>query len=554
MLKYKQMASSIEDCENYLKSLLANYKAFTVVTQDDLYQLCWNAVWPIIEKNAGDINFDCQTNYEFNFQVSQIVNDYLVQQQAYDNRDRYATRKAYPEFIYESFDVKRSPEGIIAHFTYRLGEYTFTPEVTILANDIVDIKEKPINNSFLQYLFFNFGIINAINYYKLSCAPKFIIRCGKLDQKQKDFFKKLFYHGLGEMMYVNELNISYEDFMEIEAPEPERHYRFDLPEEFTGNLIPVGGGKDSVVTLEALHPMQEGALCMLYNRDIYPTNEAALDCIKLAGYSMDETVNFNLTIDKTMLELNKQGFYNGHIPFSSCLAFASVIMAYVNHKAYIVLSNEASANEGNLPNSTINHQYSKSFEFEKDFNNYVQDYFTEKIHYFSLLRCLNEYRIVQRFLATPLYLECFRSCNVGTKTNSWCGHCAKCLYVYIMLYPFVSEKKLGKIFGRNMLDDMELVQTFTGLVHPETLKPFECVGTKEEIVYSIEKGIERKPDYIPQLYQYYLNYLRVNINNVGEIEKYFNPEHNIPPEYLELITAEPKIDHENDDSEDIRLS
>ena len=448
-------------------------------------------------------------------------------------QDNLKLREQYPEFIYDSCEVNRDTEGIHVKYVYKLGEHSFEPTVNI---SVSDISNSEFNVAFVEYLFFNFGIINAINYYKLSCAPKFTINAGYLDDNQKEFFKKLFYNGLGEFMYVNQLNIPYENFMEIEtaaAPKEQPDYEFgDLQPH--GNLIPVGGGKDSVVTLEALQSMHADNLCLQYNRDIYPENRAAHECIAVASYSNDAIMDFNLTLDKHMLELNQQGFYNGHIPFSSCLAFAAYIMAYLNNKENIVLSNEASANEGNIPGTNINHQYSKSFEFENDFRHYCDTYFTPKIRYFSLLRCINEYTIVQKFLKFPRYLDVFRSCNVGQKTNTWCGHCAKCLYVFIMLYPFVPIEKLQQIFGQNMLNDQSLFQVFMGLVNPDMTKPFECVGTREEINYSLKLAVEHTNGNLPVLLDYYKQNL-YNPQQVYNVENFYNPQHNIPEDYLNML-------------------
>ena len=448
-------------------------------------------------------------------------------------QDNTSLREKYPEFIYESYKVTRGTDGIHVQYTYKLGEHTFEPSVDI---SVADIRFPEFNIAFIEYLFFNFGIINAINYYKLSCAPKFTIKAGPLDEEQKAFFKKTFYNGLGEFMYVNQLNIPYEDFLEIEAEEPSSKasdYEFgDL--NCSGNLIPVGGGKDSVVTLEALQSMHQDNLCFQYNRNIYPENRAAHECITIAGYSADSIADFNLTLDPHMLELNKQGFYNGHIPFSSCLAFAAYIMAYLNKKANIVLSNEASANEGNIAGTNINHQYSKSYEFENDFQNYCNRYFTSKIKYFSLLRCINEYTIVQKFIKFPRYLDVFRSCNVGQKNNTWCGHCAKCLYTFIMLYPFVPITKLETIFGQNMLNDQSLLQIFIGLINPDTTKPFECVGTREEINYSLKLAVEHTHGHLPNLLQYYKTNF-YNPQQTYNVENYYNPVHNIPEEYINML-------------------
>jgi hypothetical protein len=220
------------------------------------------------------------------------------------------------------------------------------------------------------------------------------------------------------------------------------------------------------------------------------------------------------------------------------LAFACAIIAYLNNSAYIVVSNEASANEGNIAGTTINHQYSKSYEFERDFEQYLQKYLCEKIHYFSLLRCLNEYEIVQKFIKFPSYLKIFRSCNVGTKTNSWCGHCAKCLYIYIMLYPFIAKDKLVEIFGRDLLNDNSLGETFYGLINPDATKPFECVGTREEINYSLHLAVQNlhgsQDEEVPSLLKWYRDNV-YNPNSSWSVANFFNPEHNIPQQYLNAL-------------------
>lgn len=446
-------------------------------------------------------------------------------------------RNKYPDFIFESYKVERGVNGIHASFVYKLGEYTFEPTADI---PIADIRNEYIKDEDLDNLFFNFGIINAINYYKLSLSPKFTIKCGELDATQKAFFKKLFYNGLGELMYRNNILMQYDEFMTISASEPtEKKERF-FDDNFHGNLITVGGGKDSIVTLEALSGMHDQNLCMQFNRNLYPENRAALDGIHLAGYGLDQVCDFNLTIDEKVLELNQTGeFFNGHVPFSGMLAFACTIVAYLNNLKYIVVSNEASANEGNIAGTTINHQYSKSYEFEKDFETYLQAYLCDKIHYFSLLRCMNEFQIVQKFIKFPSYLKIFRSCNVGTKTNSWCGHCAKCLYVYIMLYPFIGRERLAEIFGHDLLDDESMGQIFYSLINPDTTKPFECVGTRDEINYSIKLAIENPdaPKPLPKLLEWYRTGYNYNPTTQYNVAQYYNPEHNIPEEYLRALMA-----------------
>lgn len=437
-------------------------------------------------------------------------------------------REKYDTFIYDSYLIKETASEIEIEYIYKINEYEFKPKVTI---DKKNITNKNIDNSFFEYLVFNFGIINAISYYKLTCSPKMVINCGHLDEEQKSFFKKLFYNGLGEMMYVNKLNIGFDEFLEIETSD--KQYDFIVQDEFEGNLIPIGGGKDSIVTLELLESEHNINSCFLYKRNIYPTDLASLNTIYTAGYTDSDIISFNVTLDPLMLQLNKEGFYNGHIPFSSCLAFAAYMMAYLNNKKYVVLSNEASANEGNVAGTEINHQYSKSFEFENDFRSYTDKYFTPHIQYFSLLRCWNEFQIVKEFIKHPKYLNVFRSCNRGTKTNSWCADCSKCLYVYIMLYPFLSKEQLVDIFGKDMLDEESYKDILVGLISDNHDKPFECVGTKEEISYALSLGIT-KNEHLPVLLEFYKNNF-YDKSRVYDVENYFNDEHLISKKFLNMM-------------------
>ena len=66
----------------------------------------------------------------------------------------------------------------------------------------------------------------------------------------------------------------------------------------------------------------------------------------------------------------------------------------------------------------------------------------------------------------------FKSCNVGSKKDIWCGSCPKCLFVYIILSPFLNEDELNEIFGENLLNKIELLDTFKQLSGIYKNKPF----------------------------------------------------------------------------------
>jgi len=440
-------------------------------------------------------------------------------------------RNQYQEFIYESFQVEETRKQYTVTYHYRINELSFSPQVIIEKKQITN---KNIDKDFLNYLFFQYGLFDLMNYYKLTCSPKIIIKPMKISREQCEFFKKILYHGLGEYFYKNKITLSYQEFVEFQVDATSEYLKKEIEGNFFGNLIPIGGGKDSIVTLELLKEYHSNNKMFMLERNLYPKNQAGYDSIQMAGYEEEDIVIFKNNLDLKLLDLNKKGYLNGHIPFSACLSMASFLMAYLTNKKYIVLSNEASANEGNVKGMNINHQYSKSYEYEKAFREYTKKYFTEKIEYFSLLRSMNEYQIVQEFIKHLEYFPIFRSCNRGTKENIWCNHCSKCLYVYIMLYPHLSKEEMGQIFSNEMLNDTTLEDVFKSLVLESVDKPFECVGEKKEINYSLQKSLKTKTGELPYLLKKYSEYQQPNIP-LEDVENYFNYQNFIPSEYMHLI-------------------
>lgn len=441
-------------------------------------------------------------------------------------------RNQYQEFIYDSFQIEEDSDSFQVTYTYLIHELKFMPKMVIHKKYITN---QAIQREYLEYLFFQYGLFDLMNYYKLTCSPKIVIRAGYIDEKQVSFFKKVLYQGLGEYFYNNHITLSYQEFVTFQVDSNKKYKIEDKNTLYSGNLIPIGGGKDSIVTLELLKDYHEDNKLFMLDRNLYPENRSGYDSIYMAGYQDQDIVIFRNELDLQLLELNKKGYLNGHIPFSACLSMASFILAYLTHKKYIILSNEASANEGNQKDLEINHQYSKSYEYEKDFREYARNYLSPNIEYFSLLRPWNEYTIVQEFLKHRKYLPIFRSCNRGTKQNIWCNHCSKCLYVYIMLYPYLSEEELSQVFEHNLLDDKSLLEEFLGLILEDKLKPFECVGTKLEVNFSLQEALRRKKENLPYLLDLYQKkYYQEEIDK-KQIVSYFNREHFIPSKYLKIL-------------------
>ncbi len=209
------------------------------------------------------------------------------------------------------------------------------------------------------------------------------------------------------------------------------------------------------------------------------------------GHFHFDNVDNETIVPAGSIVLYRKGYLNGHTPFSAIVAFSSTAAAFLSGRRMIALSNETSANETTVRGSFVNHQYSKSYEFEQDFQNYIGQITTSDIHYFSFLRPLAEIEIAALFAQCRDYHRVFLSCNRGSKKGIWCCDCPKCLFVYIILSPFLPEEELVGIFGEKLLDKPSLEKDFRELAGIDENKPFECVGTRSEVGCALKAFVEK---------------------------------------------------------------
>ena len=467
-----------------------------------------------------------------------------------DNQSQFDTlRREFKTFTYEGQTVKRENGALFLAFDFNLDDrYHFRPTLEIPARTFFDWESIPEEQ--LQALAFQIGMTELVSYWKIACPKRVVVKPFALNESQKAFWKKLYYNGLGEFLYLNSIMVSETELMEIITLPIDSNPSHILCRNDMGSclhfeekaLVPVGGGKDSVVTLECLRN-EMPVIPLIVN-----PRGATLNCVKTAGYKENEFIVINRTLDPTMLKLNAEGYLNGHTPFSALLAFISILLAFGSRSKYIALSNENSANESTVPGTNINHQYSKSIEFESDFRNYVAENLSEEVQYFSFLRPLSELQIAKLFSQCEAYHAVFRSCNAGSKTDSWCGKCPKCLFTWIILSPFLSREKLTSIFGKDLMADDNLRPILEELNGTAAVKPFECVGTVEEVracLNAAAKGPEpaEGPNnlycFVPRNDAKRLSEVKVPVPvegpTVDEILSRFNTHHFLPPQFEQIL-------------------
>ena len=430
-----------------------------------------------------------------------------------ENQQRFeALRNEYKTFTFCSQEVKQNEGELSMSFLFSLDDrYYFRPTLRVPPRPFYHWDRLPQEQ--LESLAFHIGMVELVSYWKLACPSVVVVKPFDLKLCQKKWWRHLYYNGLGEFRYLNGIHCSEHDFLRIESGTNRVFSGVDVPlEEKT--LVPVGGGKDSVVSLELLRKEMEVIPLILNPRG------ATTACAAAAGYDRNEVSVVNRTLDPLMIQLNQEGFLNGHTPFSALLAFVSLLLGFGSGSKYIALSNESSANESTVPGTDINHQYSKSIQFERDFRYYAAQNLSDKIQYFSFLRPLNEMQIAWLFSRFENYHEVFRSCNAGSKTDSWCGKCPKCLFTWIILSPFLSRERLTAIFGKDVMADAELKPIFEELNGTSAVKPFECVGTVEEVRACMEAA---------------------EIGNralVDNILQRFNTEHFLPARFEQILKSQ----------------
>jgi len=346
-------------------------------------------------------------------------------------------------------------------------------------------------------------LIAGVSYYKTGVPPRIVVDGEPIDAATAEFMDAVYLHGLAEFAYQNKLDLrgrirfllaSGEGARRADEgarkpgwssdPVPSsgasRHLlptgegkKLNLPRR---TLVPIGGGKDSLVTVEMLKGMNEPMTAVW-------VGDSALiaACAERTGLPL---LNLKRTLAPELFEYNRAGALNGHIPVTAINSAILVCAAILYGYDAIAFSNERSASEATLEydGQQVNHQWSKSVDFERRLREYTKSHIGAGLEYFSLLRPWSELAVTRAFAQSTQYDNVFSSCNRNFRlrgerpADRWCGQCPKCHFVFLALAPFVAKPRLLKIFGRNLLDDAKLAPGYDALLEYRDHKPFECVG------------------------------------------------------------------------------
>ncbi len=392
-------------------------------------------------------------------------------------------------------------------------------------------------------------LVGGVSYYKAKLPPAIIIESGSLNKEQADFWNKLYTLGLGEFFFTNKLDFRGYVKFPIGENEPRLPRQDYLPRNDggesgssinTGAIVPIGGGKDSLVAIEMLKAANISFDLLMFG------NHSRIK--EVAAEIGQPLLSISRTIDPKLIDLNAAGAWNGHVPITAYVAIASVFTALLMGKREVIFANERSANSGNaeFEGIMINHQYSKSIEAERDLQNYISSFISKDVRCFSLLRPLSELDIARRFAGSGKYFNVFSSCNKNFKQGGvptitrWCGKCPKCAFVFVMLGAFIPRHQMVKMFDEDLLMRSDLLPMYKDLTGYGSMKPFECVGEFEEVIAALAL-IDGRGEYTKSPIMKWFNdevaTTRKDIDHLIDTALTLSPDHSMPEEYSKIVYA-----------------
>lgn len=380
------------------------------------------------------------------------------------------TRERASLFRYLGFTL----EGASLVGRYQLDEIEFTERVDF---EGIDALERVGVRGLAQLWY----VLAGLSYYKAGAARTVDFADLILGERSRAFISASFHDGLGEFSFRNELDLS--DVRFIGGREPGWVATAGANLDAERVLIPFGGGIDSVVSVEQLNPSLDRALFV-----VSPASGRFAPLEATAAVTGLPIVRATRTLDPLITQPSDQ-FFQGHVPVTAMITLLACVGAAASGRGGVVMSNEHSASVDNLSwhGRGINHQWSKSYAAEVALGTAVGESIGQVLRVASFLRDRSELWVAKIFSELPQYHPVFRSCNrafrqdASERLTTWCGECDKCLFINLVLAPFLSRSSLREIFHSEPLANPALrtqLATLVGLGLDH--KPFECVGDPHE--------------------------------------------------------------------------
>jgi len=101
-------------------------------------------------------------------------------------------------------------------------------------------------------------------------------------------------------------------------------------------------------------------------------------------------------------------------------------------------------------------------------------------------------------------------------------------------------EELIRIFGKNLYDETELLESFKELTGISNVKPFECVGTIDEVNFSLINTIRNHSGSLPYLLEYYKstsNFNKYGNSDILELNRQIDNNHFLNEKFLKILKS-----------------
>ncbi|MEE6261467.1 hypothetical protein [Plantactinospora sonchi] len=434
-------------------------------------------------------------------------------------------------FPAHSFDPETGEVALDYALTGPDGELRFTETITL---PVPPTPPSAPTRQTLDRVLELLHLVAGVSYYKAAAPPRLLLPA-PLGEAATALVTAVYTKGLAEYAYRNQLPHVLELVPTAPEGRPVDPVTWDNSDRRP--LSTVGGGKDSIVSLEALRRAGLDPVPFSVN-----PNHIITSVFEASGLT---PLAARRRIDPALIALNSAGALNGHIPVTAINSLIAVATAVLHGLGPVVMSNERSASDPNLiwNGHEVNHQWSKGVEAEGLLRAALAGHAGLTEPYFSLLRPLSELHIARLFAQFDRYDDVVTSCNAAFKLHDpsarWCADCPKCRFIFLALAPFMPRDRLVRIFGADLLADPAQAPGYLELLGIDAHKPFECVGEVEESVVALGLVAEHPDWRDAAVVRTLLAAVPAEAWTAANSTDVFTPAgpHFVPPPYAKALTS-----------------
>lgn len=405
-------------------------------------------------------------------------------------------REIYPVFRIDGVQAEVHEGLVELKFALSAASMKFRPVVRL--HGLLPDEMARLSTETSRRLVRALAIIEAFSYWKAFCSPTIEVVPLAPDTDELVWWRSFWPDAMAEFFYRNGINFTDAGFLDIIAAPGHREASGSMPLEAPREaevaarqavpLVMFSGGKDSLALALTLNNGGYDQIdCFLYN----PTSEQYRLAESVAAGG--RILRVERRILPELLELNAKNHPNGHTPYSAYLGVAAMLIGYLRGNEHVVAGNSRSDDEPNVESyfgRSVNHQWTKTYDFEKELRNYRDRWVPHAPTYSSPFRPLFELQVLS-LLSNNIdtYLRT-ASCN-RTKGVGWCGECAKCAWVFLATAALFGLPTAVQKFGADLFAQSDLSEVYRGMAGLAGTKPFECTGTEEEVRVAVRAVSQR---------------------------------------------------------------